>query len=230
MSISFISLNLCGGTDWKSRLPNIVDFLNTHHADIVLLQEVRLNESTSLNQASEINRLLADSFPYINSAISRFYRPSVGEPYREGLTILSRHPMANSEVVILNQALDDRHSRIIQLADIVFENNPVTVCNVHFSNNVHSVEQLSETLSIIENRSKNTVIAGDFNIFSLSDNKSLYDSRYTSSTEVGEYISFPTESKTLDYVLVPKPMNFSSFETVPGLSDHSALLFTVDTK
>lgn len=227
MNTSFVSLNIAGYKDWESRLPKIVEFLNNQSADVVLLQEVRFDTAKSIHQTTEINTLLSVTYPHAVSSISRFYRPSIGEPYREGLSILSRYPIENSETLVLNQAPDDKHSRIIQIADIIINETPVHVCNVHFSNNTHSISQLSETLSILKARDSKVIISGDFNIFDLSANAELYDDAYTASTEAKSYVSFPSESKTLDYVLIPKNMAFESLDAIPGLSDHSALVYRV---
>jgi endonuclease/exonuclease/phosphatase family metal-dependent hydrolase len=227
MNISFVSLNIAGYKDWELRLPKIVEFLDNQSAGVVLLQEVRFDTTKSTHQAAEINNLLNKLYPHSLSSISRFYRPSVGEPYREGLSILSRHPIEDSETLVLNQAIDDKHSRIIQIADVIVDGTSIHVCNVHFSNNAHSVSQLSETLSVLKTRDDEVIISGDFNIFDLSANAEIYNDKYVASTEVKSYVSFPSESKTLDYVLIPKSMSFESLEVIPELSDHSALVYGV---
>ena len=193
-----------------------------------MLQEVRFDINKLLNQAVAINDLLSVPYPYINSTISRFYRPSVGDSYREGLAILSRHPIRNIEVIALNQTSDDKHTRIIQITDIIFNETVVNICNVHFSNNHHSVEQLSETLSIIKSLSSKTIISGDFNIPNLSEFQRLYSKDFSASNQIKQYVSFPSKSETLDYVLIPKTMKYTKFDVFPGLSDHSSLCFSVD--
>ena len=113
------------------------------------------------------------------SDISRFYAPSVGEPYREGLAILSRVPPGNPETLVLTKAPDDKHTRIIQSVDIAIDGVSFGLTNVHFSNNQYSTSQLKETLDILGRRNKTNLIAGDFNIFDINTQRSSFEDNYT---------------------------------------------------
>lgn len=229
MQITLLTLNLAGYKDWSNRQTAIATVLNQANADIVLLQEVRYDPSISpLNQAELINSLLAAPYEYSVYDISRFYAPSVGEPYREGLAILSRLSLHNPETLALRKAPDDKHTRIIQSVDVAIDGASFGVTNVHFSNNQYSTSQLKETLDILSSRNKSNLIAGDFNIFDISTQRRLFEDSYIVSTDIATYTSFPSENATLDYILLPNILRFASVKTVEGVSDHNGILAVVE--
>lgn len=229
MQLKIVSLNLAGFKDWPTREQKIVDFLNEARPDVVLLQEVKFDAGVSAySQSASLNALLANPFPYNQTTISKFYQPISGEPYREGLAVLSSFPIENSEALVFNKQPDDKQLRIVQNVDISIDGEKVSLSNIHLSNNKYSSEQLAELLSILKSRGERRIIAGDFNIFHLQEHSALYEGTYTASTDFKEYISFPTEGHTFDYVLIPKNMSFMSLEVHEGLSDHGALVFVVN--
>lgn len=229
MHFTLLSLNLAGYKDWSKRQAAIVAALNQVGADIVLLQEVRYDPSISLlNQAEFINSLLAVPYEYSVSDICRFYAPSIGEPYREGLAILSRLPLHNPETLALTKAPDDKHTRIVQSVDVAIDGVSCGLTNVHFSNNQYSTSQLKEVIDILGNRNKSNLIAGDFNILDINTQRSLFEDNYTVSTDITAYISFPSENATLDYILLPNKLRYISVKTVEGLSDHNGILAVVE--
>ncbi|NCU38153.1 endonuclease/exonuclease/phosphatase family protein [Candidatus Saccharibacteria bacterium] len=226
--MKLVSLNLCGYSDWQSRRDKIVSFLNDINADIVCLQEVKFDvKKGSDNQANYLNSLLSNPYKYSNASITKFYRSSNGEPFREGLATLSRHPILNAENLALTQAEDDKHVRIIQNLDINDKDTTVKISNVHFSNNAHSVEQLKEVLAILDSRNEVRIIMGDFNIFDLSQVKEIYSDKYKSSADFTKYMSYPSKTQTLDYVLLPHEHSFLSVSVQDGLSDHNALIVDI---
>lgn len=229
MQFTILSLNLAGYKDWSKRQAAIVAALNQANADIVLLQEIRYDLSISpLNQAEFINSLLAAPYEYSVYDISRFYAPSVGEPYREGLAILSRVLLNNPETLALTKAPDDKHTRIIQSADVTIDGVLFGLTNVHFSNSQYSTSQLKETLDILGSRNKSNLIAGDFNIFDINAQRSLFEDNYTVSTDITAYISFPSENAALDYILLPNKLRYVSVKTIEGVSDHNGILAVVE--
>lgn len=226
--MKLVSLNLCGYSDWKDREDKIVIFLNNANADIVYLQEIKFDiNETSTNQASYLNSLLDKPYKYSNTSVTKFYRPSIGEPFREGLATLSRYPIINAENLALTQAEDDKHVRIIQNIDLDNENTTIKISNVHFSNNTHSTEQLKEVLAILDSRNESRIIMGDFNIFSLNQSKELYGEKYKCSADFTKYVSYPPKEQTLDYMLLPHSYDFLSVSVQDGLSDHNALIVDI---
>lgn len=229
MQLKFISLNLAGYKNWKSRQQKIIEFINKTDPDVVLLQEVRFDpQEFAYSQSILINKLLEKASPYTQTTVSRFYQPNAGSAYREGLATLSKYPIISSESLVLTKRPDDKHSRIIQNIDLTIGGHQVKLANIHLSNNKYSSEQLRELLDIFSSRQESRIIAGDFNIFNLEEEKDSYAQSYISSTELKKYISFPAENLTLDYVLAPKKFAIYSFETHEGLSDHNALAFTIE--
>lgn len=228
MELKFTSLNLAGYKDWSTREASIIQFINRTQPDVLLLQEVKFDPAFSYyNQAVNMNQQLESPFHYHQSTISKYYQPSSGEAFREGLVALSKFPIINSEALVLVKQADDKHPRIIQNVNLNLGNEELHVTNVHFSNNHHSVGQLQELLTILRERQDQRIIVGDFNIFSLQEHGDLYSDTYSSSTDFKPYISFPAEDRTLDYALVPKDLALISIETTPGLSDHAAVTFTI---
>lgn len=229
MQLTILTLNLAGYKDWALREKKVVEALNQTNADIVFLQEVRYDPSISpLTQANYINSLLDTSYAHSVSDVSRFYAPSVGEPYREGLAILSRLPLHNLETLALTKAPDDKHTRIIQNVDVDTNGTTLGLTNVHLSNNQYSAGQLEEILDILSNRNRATIIAGDFNIFDINTQRASFDDKYSVSTDTTSYISFSTENATLDYILLPKALHFVSIKTLESISDHNGVLAVVE--
>jgi endonuclease/exonuclease/phosphatase family metal-dependent hydrolase len=229
MQLTILTLNLAGYKDWAVREKKVIEALNQANADIVLLQEVRYNPSISpLTQANYANSLLDTPYAHSVSDVSRFYAPSVGEPYREGLAMLSRFPLHDPETLALAKAPDDKHTRMIQNVDVDINGTTLGLANVHFSNNQYSASQLEETLNILSMRDKVSIIAGDFNILDINTQRAGFDDKYSVSTDTTSYISFPIENATLDYILLPKAFHFVSIKTLEGISDHNGVLVVVE--
>ena len=229
MQLSLLTLNLAGYKDWQTRERQVITALNQADADIVLLQEVRYDPYISaFTQAMYINTLLDNPYAYSSSGISRYYIPSAGEPFREGLAILSKYPLKNSETLALTKLPEDTHTRIIQYVDIDISDTQVSLTNVHFSNNQFSPLQLEETLTILSERDTTGIVAGDFNIFNIDHQRSLYGDGYHVSTDFLSYVSFPEKNLTLDYILLPKTIRFLSLNTITGVSDHDGVLAVIE--
>ncbi|HEX6258319.1 MAG TPA: endonuclease/exonuclease/phosphatase family protein, partial [Candidatus Saccharimonadales bacterium] len=114
MQLKIISLNLAGFKDWEPRKQKIIDFIDKENPDILLLQEVKFDPSISaFSQSILLNQLLRKPFQFTQTTVSKFYQPSVGEAYREGLAILSKFPIKDSEALVLVKQADDKHPRII---------------------------------------------------------------------------------------------------------------------
>jgi endonuclease/exonuclease/phosphatase family metal-dependent hydrolase len=171
-----------------------------------------------------LNRILAKPYKYSSVSVTKFYRPRAGDPFREGLAVLSRFPIVRTESLALYQAEDDKHVRTIQNVDLDSRDEEIKISNVHFSNNAHSMEQLRETLSIFDTRGEERIVVGDFNIFELGESRADYGEKYSSSVDFSKYISYPSQGQTLDYVLLPLKYTFSSVDVLEGLSDHNALI------
>lgn len=226
MTMKVTTLNLAGYKNWDKRKNNIISYLNDLKPDVVFLQEVKYDTQHSSHiQSKHLNDKLSTPYLYFQSCISRIYQTSEGEDSREGLAVLSKYPIIDSEALVLAKRPDDKHTRIIQKVRLLVNNDIVSFVNVHFSNNQYSSEQLEETLDIVRHSGERSIVLGDFNIFDLRALKHLYSSEYIASTEISTYVSFPSENVTLDYVLVPKEYRLISLSVGENMSDHNALSF-----
>lgn len=224
------SLNLAGYKNWPERESHIVSYLQTTNSDVVFLQEVKFNiEYSPFTQSRYINSLLSTPYLYSQSSVSRIFESS-GNESREGLAVLSKYPITNSETIVLMKRPDDKHTRIIQKVSLLVDGQTIDFTNVHFSNNDYSDEQLEETLKITKSRDETSVILGDFNIFDIQTVRDLYSDEYRASTDFYQYVSFPSENVTLDYVLVPRDYGFRSLSIGENLSDHNALTFELSVQ
>ena len=219
------TLNLQGFANWEVREPAIVDYLQATDPDVVLFQEVvYLPEVSPYNQVQLLNQRLA--YPFTQSAVTRLQPSPHYDVYREGLGLLSKHPIAQQETVVLKRAPGDEHNRILQLVDMKIGEQVVKIANVHFSLSDtidYATEHLRETLGILASRGEERIIAGDFNLDSLEASANVWDAQYRASTEV-DYISFPADNKRIDYFLIPKSYSFGAIATSgEGLSDHMAV-------
>ncbi|MNH50319.1 Endonuclease/Exonuclease/phosphatase family protein [compost metagenome] len=225
------TLNLAGYKRWTEREANVIAYLDESQSDIVFIQEVKFDDRFSpYSQSKHLNSRLHTPYPYAQACISRIYQTSDGKDSREGLAVLSKYPIIDSETLVLTKQPDDKHTRIIQKVSLRLHNEVVTFVNVHFSNNRYSLGQLDETLRLVKNSGERSVILGDFNIFELGTVKHLYEPEYTASTEVADYISFPSENATFDYALVPHEYKLTSLTVGENLSDHNALSFELEIK
>lgn len=232
MKLTVTSLNLQGFEQWEDRYPFILQYLSKINPDVVLFQEtVFLPAVSPYNQAQLLNQTL--KYPYQVSTVSRL-QSSVAHPiYREGLALISKFPIASSDTLTLKKEAGDKHSRILQLADIMVNGTILKLGNVHFSVTDHidyATPQLEETLAIMKARHEKRILMGDFNITHLEDTKRLWGEEY-SSTATSPYISYPATNKRIDYALIPN--EYSLIETTvshDGLSDHRALTVVIEIK
>lgn len=199
---------------------------------MVMFQEVvYLPELSAHNQAQLLNAELG--YRYENCAVSRLQEGIDYKVYREGLGIISRHPILQSDVVVLKQAEGDHHQRIVQLIDLLINGEVVKIANIHFSltDDVDfATAHLQETLDLLRARGEDRVIAGDFNMKHLENLADLWQDHYSASTDF-DYVSYPAENKRIDYFLVPKKYTLTTLTTADDqrISDHLPLTATIET-
>lgn len=219
-----------GFTDWQQRMPEIVAYITETKPDVILFQEVVfIPEISPFNQMQLLNQELG--YPYEHSSVTRLQDSDTYKTYREGLAVLSVHPLTESDTIVLKKHHDDEHTRIVQLIDIQATDRKMLLANVHFSltdNTDFATAHLQETLEIIADKGEERIIAGDFNIDHLEDLSDIWGERYEASTKVS-YISFPSMNKRNDYILVPKQFTFDEISTSGDtLSDHRAVTVRID--
>jgi endonuclease/exonuclease/phosphatase family metal-dependent hydrolase len=224
------TLNLHEFNNWEARQPAIVEYLQSVSSDIVLFQEVvYLPDVSPYNQAQLLNQTL--KYSNLQSAVTRLQPSTKYQTYREGLAALSKHPVVQSDTIVLKQTQGDEHNRIVQLLDININGRIVKIANIHFSLSDtvdYSTPHLKETLEILATRGEERIIAGDFNLSNLEEMTDLWQEKYHCSTEK-DYVSFPGMNKRIDYFLIPKVYSFESISTSKAeISDHRALTVDVD--
>jgi endonuclease/exonuclease/phosphatase family metal-dependent hydrolase len=225
------TLNMQGFVDWEARKPEIIRYLKETDPDVILFQEVVfLPHLSAKNQVQLINEELG--YAYEHSAVTRLQDSHEYVTFREGLAMLSKHPVLKTDTVVLKQEPGDEHNRIIQLIDVRVDETLVLLANVHFSltdNQDFATAHFKETLEIIKNKDEERIIAGDFNMDRLEDLSELWADSFTASTAV-PYVSFPKMNKRNDYFLVPKPIELHNISVSgDGLSDHRAVTVEIDT-
>lgn len=223
MRITLGTLNIAGYRQWNNRTHLIAEAVAKLDVDIMLLQEVHFDPAISYeNQATLLNRLLTIPYRYSCTTISRLYLASDGRSTRrEGLAVLSRYPIEQTETLVLQKAPDDRHDRIVQNVDVAIgANKMLNLTNIHLSNNKNKHHQLLELCKIIDARSERRIIVGDFNIANLHAYRKLFLG-CTLSTDKNAYVSYPLENKTFDYFIIPDTYDCKRVSVVDGMSDHS---------
>jgi len=223
------TLNLQGFNDWPHREPEIIDYLKATDPDVILFQEVVfLPAISAFNQVQLLNKKL--NYPFEHSAVTRLQPSHEYETFREGLAVLSKHPILRTDTIVLKKEQGDEHNRIVQLIDVLIKGHVVKLANVHFSLTDftdYATAHLVETLGIIAGHDEERIIAGDFNIDHLETLSAIWQDRYEASTKI-PYISYPSQNKRNDYVLVPKSYEFIDISTSSDkLSDHRAVTVRV---
>lgn len=245
--MKIISLNMAGrsnfGGDFDARMKDISAFLDKEQADIVCLQEVTFYGGKSI--AEKCNDQMGNPYPFVMAQMSEHYTfdrftkqfkkkwdagliEHDGEYVTDGMAILSKEPIERSSSIIMKPAPIDERGKPdvrVRLTQIIKLKSGMSFANVHFATNNNAYVQLQELLEY----AMPDVIVGDFNVFTWDMKKlnGLWKSNYQESTDFRDYISFPEENVTFDYMLLKTDYRFESIEKFDGVSDHSAMIFTI---
>ena len=224
------TLNLQGFVNWSQHKPAVLDYFQTEQPDVIFFQEVvYLPEISAHNQVQELNQDLHYFFEHSN--VTRLQIGLEYPVFREGLAVLSKYPIVKSDAIILKQAEGDQHNRIIQLVDLFMDGSIIKLANIHFSLMEvadFATPHLQETLEIVRARGEKRIIAGDFNISDLEVTAHLWRDEYVASSTT-PYISFPSDNKTIDYILIPKEYSFETISATPvALTDHCAVTAVIN--
>lgn len=225
--IKIMTLNIQNYYNFKDRKPKIILLIKKYDPDIVALQEVRddrLKNQKGMDQAKQLNGdLKFEHFKFLPTMdMNKIKGITDAPPCYEGIAILSKFSFS-SEEILLKKHKEDKYTRKVLIANVQVHNKKIVFFVVHFSPNdlfakLHTEEILSYTKNL------QPIILGDFNIKYAQKIKELaekYD--YISSAEY-EYISYPADNCSYDYILIPKTFSFLKFECVAGeVSDHKAL-------
>lgn len=237
--IKLMTLNLWRYHEWDARVDNIVSLINDVGPDCIAFQEVLTNRAFSDFPATDYiaekcgykYRLFAPSLARHNARDKEGNRTQLAS---EGQAFLSKYPIIASESYFLTQHADYPEDKAVLFCTIGVNDKVIELCNVHFANNDIAYAHLDQLLELIDKRQSQPIILGDYNIYKLADykteNKLLND--YTISSELTDYISYPEDNDTLDYIAVPtRNYELSDIACHDGhVSDHRALSATVILK
>jgi endonuclease/exonuclease/phosphatase family metal-dependent hydrolase len=228
--IKVMTLNIQNYHNFIKRKPLIVSLIKQYAPDIVALQEVRDDESknkSGMNQAQQLNLDLGfKHLKFLPTMEMNKIKGVSGKPKcYEGLAILSRFPFS-SDKLSLKKHKEDRYTRKILVAKIKIRNKEVVFFVVHFSpNDFFARLHAEETLSY----AKKAIVLGDFNIKYPEEIKKLAKLHHYASSAEYEYISYPIDNCSYDYILTPKTFPFLSFECIAEeVSDHKALFAEIN--
>ena len=156
--IKVLSWNLHhgAGADGKIDLARIADFIRKQNADVVALQEIdnQCARSGNIDQAAELARLTG-----LHGAFGAAM-PYDGGHY--GQAILSKHPIAKTEVVRLPGSGEPR---IGLVAEIRIPHGPLTFVSTHLHHRSAEdrLAQAKELFATFEKITEPIVVAGDLN-------------------------------------------------------------------
>lgn len=217
------TFNIAGRKGVDIRLDKIINFLDKENIDIVCLQEVTFKNTLSL--AHRINSDLSKPYEFIQANLAEEYIRN-GEPQTDGLAIMSRRNISEAKIITLTKVPDDEngrpdfHRRIAQLVTL---ENGIKITNTHLASNNNSHLQFKELLKLIPS---DYILAGDFNLpkQKMLALKNAWGKSYGCSVEFKDYISFPKENQTFDYILAPTSTKITNIRIVEELSDHNAIV------
>lgn len=227
--IKVASLNLWRFNEWERRLPLIVETIRRINPDIVLLQEVQRDISKDeRNQLEILNSNL--KFPYTQFSLADIKTTRKGSPLpypvEHGLGILSKFQFS-TQVFNLAKSNGDKEQRILQINKFPTLDN-INIVNVHFSNTDEWAEShIRETLG--ELRADNYIIAGDFNIKDILRYENLFGEQLVASSSEHNYVSYPADGLSYDYILISKKFKFGDFECRDEpVSDHRMIVSNIE--
>jgi len=231
-----MTLNLWRYYDWNARKENITQLVKEVQPDIVGLQEVQINKSFSSSpQSKNISEATGYKYQAFCPTIKKLKQIDKNGKFTQqaahGLGLISKYPIISYEAHCLKQQPDDKEPRSVMFAKIKIDKKIIDICNVHFSNNDMFAElHLKELLEVCRDKCLHPIIIGDFNLYNLGKYRSNILSEYKTSFDYKQYTSYPKDNGTLDYILIPKTMNFRDVACSDTyVSDHLAVTASIDT-
>ena len=241
-----MTLNLWGYHDWNTpkaswdqRLANIFELAKQERPDVIALQEVLTNHAFSdwpqsdliANQAGYKYRVNAPTLARNNSR-DREGNRTQRAPH--GQAVISKYPIVTSESYFVRLYPEYPEECSVLFCKIDTPDGAVDLCDVHFANSDIAYKHLDQLLDLVAARNVRPIILGDFNIYNLAayKQKNTLLQEYTLSSELAEYISYPDDKDTLDYIIAPSESIKLSNILCPNtyVSDHRALLADIEVE
>ena len=228
--ITIASLNLWNFNEWERRLPLIISTIQKANPDIIFFQEVQKDINFNMkNQLGILNESLKYPFSQFSLSGIKTKRKGVILPFPvdHGLGILSKFPF-KSESISLTRSTEKSGNAILQIGNFEIDNKKHCFTNVHFLNSDASAEEnFKESLTILKD--KDSTLIGDFNIKDIKKYKNLYIDKYTSSSDFTDYVSYPMDEVSYDYILLSNKYKFKNFECLDeNISDHKMIVTTIN--
>ncbi len=225
-NIRIATINLWGLEIWEERRSNLFELVKKYSPDILFAQEVQYEQEKQdgYDQTKEIKNACGYEYYYFLKVTVKTKKKEkkFRAPRIHGIAVFSKTPIINIIPHVLNSAGDEKEERAVLFFQTEFNGKVLNAVNVHFDNSDSGAAmQFRETLELVKNKKEQTIIAGDFNIFSLDLNDFEINHSYDSSFDKLKYISYPEDEDTLDYVLIPKNFSFEKIECLDDfVSDH----------
>jgi len=231
--LKVMTLNLWRYYEWDSRVDAIVALIDEEAPDIIAFQEVLTNHAFSDYPATDF---IADKCGYkyrvfsptLARTDSKDRQGNRTQNASEGQAFISKFPIVSSESYFLRQYPEYLEDKAVLFCTVDADDGRVELCNVHFANSDVAYAHLDQLLELIRIRQTQPIILGDFNIYKLADRKETSQllRKYTLSSEVTEYISFPEDNDSLDYIAVPSAKYQLSDVQCPAVyvSDHRPVI------
>jgi endonuclease/exonuclease/phosphatase family metal-dependent hydrolase len=233
--IKILSLNLWRYYgNWEKRKINIIKYIKKQKPDVVFFQECfddgRYNNSNE-NQAKQLNNLLGfENYVYSIAEMLRTEQNTIlTTSVFDGLGCLSKFPIVSVQTLRLKQHETDKHFRIIQKITLNVKRK-IIFYHTHFSNRDNLARlHLKETINLAISEKTLPIIVGDLNIKLIKDIIDIASKNYKISWVEKNYCSYPSKNEVLDYILIPKNINFIEITcNKEGLSDHYPLLTIIE--
>jgi endonuclease/exonuclease/phosphatase family metal-dependent hydrolase len=226
MKIKILSLNIWNYHGFSERKPKIVALIKKYDPDVVVFQEVRDDRSKndpSNNQLEQLNQALEYEYSYFLPVQNFKERKKLEYDCIEGLGICSKFPF-EKHFFELQKHADDVFTRKVLQTKVTVNGTVFNISNVHFSpNDVFAKLHLEEVVRVHANK-PNTIIIGDLNYPHKKEISKISEAHKLLSSSNFEYISFPDDNCSYDYILMSKDLKFQKFECVEEkVSDHNAI-------
>lgn len=212
--VSIITANI-GGQHTDKKLHPIIEAIHAHNPDIVLLQEVAITDDADAFTIMKTATSFSHSHfaQHFDSRIDYGKGLYEGAHYINGLAVFSKEPFSTKifQLPILKGV--DRWPRIACL----YTFDRFTLCHVHMS-----TKENSRALAVPP-IPRADIYAGDFN---MQPDELMKHFSFSSSYGFKKYISYPSKTLTLDYVLLRKG-NFSDLQIIENVSDHNGIFVIV---
>ena len=170
---------------------------------------------------------MSHKYKHVVADLAENFTDKNGKSQSDGLAIMTNLDIVKNKCLALAKAPEDErgrsdfHKRIIQMIEF---GNGLKLANLHLASNSNSYLQLRELLETVP---YDYILIGDFNIHkeTILKERNYWGGERRCSIEYRDYISFPSEKCTVDYLLLPKTFEFAKVEAMWGLSDHCAMVY-----